>query len=123
MVIWEPLLVPVTHPRSVGGEENFQVIIPSSSAFISSAIEDNFHTLLPKDKRIERIFWAFENEVLRIWTVIDRPDFEFETKIYDAQLAFMDLIPELSCDFSVTYRFGKPADSLKPTMAVQSFPR
>jgi hypothetical protein len=122
VVIWKPLTQSVHHLRS--DEQSKQQVIPSySSEFVSSAIEDNFVNLLPKDERIERVFWAFENETLRIWTVIDRPDFEFETKIYDAQLGFMDLIPELGCDFSVIYRFDKPLSSLKPTTAVQAYPR
>jgi hypothetical protein len=122
MSVWAPLTHPVNHLRS--DEEGKPQVIPSySSGFVSSALEDNFVNLLPKDERIERVFWAFENEVLRIWTVIDNPDFEFETKIYDAQLSFMDLIPELGCDFSVIYRFGKPVSSLKPTTAVQAYPR
>jgi hypothetical protein len=122
MTIWKPLTHPVNHLRS-DEESKLQVIPSYSSGFVSSALEDNFVNLLPKDERIERVFWAFENEVLRIWTVIDTPDFEFETKIYDAQLGFMDLIPELGCDFSVIYRFGKPLNSLKPTTAVQAYPR
>lgn len=122
MPVWEPLNDTRTHLRS--DEEGKRQVIPSSSSgFVSSAIEDNFVNLLPKDERIERVFWAFENEILRIWTVIDKPDFEFETKIYDAQLAFMDLIPELGCDFSVIYRFGKPVGNLKSTTAVQAYPR
>lgn len=122
MSIWEPLIDSLAHLRS-DEEGKSQVIPASSSGFVSSALEDNFVNLLPKDDRIERVFWAFENEILRIWTVIEKPDFDFEAKIYDAQLAFMDLIPELDCDFSVIYRFGKPVGELKSTTAVQAYPR
>lgn len=119
MTAWEPVL-DSTLRRTDGQNTPF---IPSPSRFVSSAIEDNFVALLPHSPRIERVFWAFENETLRIWTVIDTPDFTFETKIYDAQLKFMDLMPEIGCDFTVIYRYGKPIDTLKPTTAVQAYPR
>lgn len=123
MNVWEPLIDgSLDHQRSdEGGKQH--VISFSSSKYISSAIEENFITLIPRDERIERVFWAFETHMLRIWTVIDRPDFEFEKKIYTAQLNFMDLLPEVECDFSVIYRFGKSFDNLKPTSAIQIFPR
>lgn len=94
----------------------------TSSSIVSSAIESNFLNLLPDKTRIERVYWAFEHEVLRIWTVIDRPDFAYEKTIYKAQQTFMDAFPELECDFSVIYRQGKKYVDIKPLASVQIFP-
>jgi hypothetical protein len=104
-------------------EEPTQSIDSSSSLFVSSAIEDNFIRLLPDNPRIECMYWSFEHQVLRIWTVIDNPDFDFESQIYDAQLKFMDLYEEVECDFSIIYRLGKPFDALKPAVATQLLPK
>ncbi|MBZ0168328.1 hypothetical protein MELA_02158 [Candidatus Methylomirabilis lanthanidiphila] len=65
---------------------------------------------LPEDQRIERVYWALEGAVVRVWTIIDRPDYEFEKSIYEAQLRFMDAFQELECDFSVIYRLGRPVE-------------
>jgi len=94
----------------------------SSSKFVSSEIQLNFLALLPNDPRIERVYWAFEQQILRIWTVVDTPDFQFEKKIYAAQLRFMDHFPELETDFCVIYRFGKSFDRLRPSSAHQILP-
>ncbi len=93
----------------------------SSSRFVSSAIEDSFLNLLPIDPRIKRVYWAFENEMLRIWTITESPDFKFDSSIYKAQQAFMDIWPELDCDFSVIYCAGKDIDSLHPTHSTQIY--
>ena len=64
----------------------------------------------PEDPRIERVYGALEGAAVRIWTIIDHPDYEFEKSIYEAQLRFMDASRELDCDFSVIYRLGKPIE-------------
>ena len=84
-----------------------------STVLITQTLGDSFVSLLPLDPRIERVYWAFEGPVLRIWTIIDQPDFSLESPIYDAQLKFMDKFPELECDFSVNYRFGKTLEEVK----------
>lgn len=97
-----------------------------SSALVSSALEQNFISLLPtQDRRIERVYWAFEKSILRIWTVIDRPDFDFEKKIYSAQLKFMEYFSDytdMEFDFSVIYRYGKNVEDIRPVNATQVLP-
>lgn len=88
--------------------------VEDSTVLITQTLGDSFVSFLPRDPRIERVYWTFEGPVLRIWTVIDQPDFSLESPIYDAQLKFMDKFPELECDFSVNYRFGKTLEEVKP---------
>jgi hypothetical protein len=94
---------------------------PNVSSTVADSVGKYFASLLPTDQRIDQIFWAFEGDLLRIWTIIDRPDFQLEIPIYDAQLQFMDRFPELECDFSVIYKFGKPLDALAPTGSTPVF--
>ena len=90
---------------------------PNLSSTMADSVGKYFASLLPKDRRIEQICWAFEGNLLRVWTIIDRPDFDFEIPIYEAELRFMDRFRDLECDFSVIYRFGKPLDHIAPTGA------
>lgn len=107
-------------PQQVSSRDN-SLSSTGSSSLISSAIEANFVALLPKrDRRIECVYWTFEKNILRIWTIIGRPDFEFEKKIYSAQLKFMEYFSEyvdMEFDFSVIYRFGKSIEDLRPVNA------
>lgn len=73
-----------------------------------------FVSFLPVDPRIENVYWISGGSVLRIWTIIDTPDYVLERPIYEAQLRFMDKFPDLECDFSVIYRFGKPVEEIRP---------
>lgn len=70
---------------------------------------------------IERVFWKVEDDRIRAWTIIDQPNLPVENEIYDAQLDFMDMFPELSCDFAVIFRQGKVPDQISPEGAKQVF--
>jgi len=87
------------------------------SSTITHSLAKFFAFFLPPDPRIERVYWAFEGSVLRIWTIIDHPDDVLEASIYEAQLRFMDKFPDLECDFSVIYRLGKPVEEVRPEEA------
>jgi len=87
--------------------------LPNISSTVTHSLAKFFVSKLPEDPRIERVYWAFEGAVLRIWTIIDNPDYEFEKSIYEAQLEFMDAFRDLECDFSVIYRLGKPVEYFK----------
>ena len=77
------------------------------------SLAEFFVSKLPEDPRIERVYWAREGAIVKIWTIIDHPDYEFEQSIYEAQLGFMDAFRDLECDFSVIYRPGKPVEYFK----------
>lgn len=81
----------------------------------------HFVGMLPKDPRIEHVYWEPEDDVLKICTIIPEPDFELEGPIYDAQLAFIDAFPTYECDFSVIYRFGKALNEVEPKGARRAF--
>lgn len=87
--------------------------LPNISSTVTHSLAEFFVSKLPRDPRIERVYWALEGTVVRIWTIIDHPDYEFEKGIYEAQLGFMDAFRELECDFSVIYRLGKPVEYFK----------
>jgi hypothetical protein len=87
--------------------------VPNISSTVTHSLAEFFVSKLPKDPRIERVYWALAGTVVRIWTIIDYPDYEFEKWIYKAQLGFMDAFRELECDFSVIYRLGKPVEYFK----------
>ena len=87
--------------------------LPNIYSTVTHSLAEFFVSKLPKDPRIERVYWALEGAVVRIWTIIDQPDYEFEKSIYEAQLGFMDAFHELECDFSVIYRLGKPVECFK----------
>jgi len=88
--------------------------LPHVSSTITNSLAKFFLSFLPVDPRIERVYWAYEVSVLRIWTIVDNPDDVVEEPIYEAQLRFMDKFPDLECDFSVIYRLGKPVEDIRP---------
>ncbi len=76
-----------------------------------------FVSLLPRDPRIERVYWLLDGTLLTVWTVIDVPDGEVQQAIYSAELRFMKGFPELDCDFTVLYRFGRSEEEIRPAHA------
>jgi hypothetical protein len=84
------------------------------STLITHSLERFFLERLPKDQRIEHVYWDSEDDVLKIWTIIPEPDLALETPIYKAQMEFIEKFPQYQCDFSVIYRFGKPLNEVSP---------
>jgi len=70
---------------------------------------------------IERIFWKVKDNRVRVWIVIDEPDLSAENRIYDAELDFMDMFPELLFDFAVIFRQGKNPAGIFPEGATRVF--
>lgn len=87
---------------------------PRVATTVTHSLEQFFVRLLPKDRRIEHVYWFSEEETLKVWTVIPEPDFSLERPLYEAQMSFMEKFQEYECDFSVIYRFGKSVDDIKP---------
>jgi hypothetical protein len=87
---------------------------PRVATTITHSLQQFFVNLLPKDPRIEHVFWFSEEETLKVWTVIPEPDFSLERPLYEAQASFMEAFPEYECDFSVIYRFGKAISDISP---------
>src|SRR5262249_30941142 len=87
---------------------------PNIADTVTHSLAAFFIALLPKDKRIEHVYWFSEDDVLKVWTVIPEPDFSVQEPIYQAQIAFMEKLPELECDFSIIFRFERPLDEIKP---------
>lgn len=84
------------------------------SSTVTHSLAQFFVASLPQSTKVERVFCAMEKTTLRVWTVLNEPDFAIEEPIYEAQLRFIDKFPEELCDFSVIYRFGKSIDELRP---------
>ena len=72
---------------------------------------------------VERVFWKAQHSRIRVWTVMDRPNVAIENQIYDAQLDFMDVFPEISFDFVVIFRQGKNQEQISPEGATEVFVR
>lgn len=87
---------------------------PNVATTVTHSLEQFFVGILPKDDRIEHVYWAAEDDILKIWTVIPEPDFLLEAPLYEAQMAFIEKFPEYQCDFSVIYRFGKSLNDIAP---------
>lgn len=99
--------------------DEFPSLRPHVYSNVSNSLGKFFVSFLPCDARIRDVLWAFEPPFLRIWTVIDQPDFEFEKLIYEAERRFLDKIDDdYACDFTVVYVFGKPIARIRPTGAV-----
>ena len=86
----------------------------NNATLVTYSLERFFVEMLPDDARIERVYWTWGEEALRIWAVIPEPDFSIQEPIYEAQLAFMDKFPEYLFDFHIIYRFGRPHEAVKP---------
>jgi hypothetical protein len=101
-------------PETVTTAPDADFYLPDVSDSVADSLASYFATFLPSDSRIETIYWSFEGSILRVWTIIDEPDFEIEQPIYEAQLRFMEKFPDVECDFSVIYRFGKRLEDIRP---------
>lgn len=76
---------------------------------------------VPTDPRVEHVYWFSEDDVLKVWIVIPELDFDLQDKIYDAQMFFMEKLPEYQCDFSVIYRLDRPLADIQPQGARMVF--
>lgn len=81
---------------------------------VTASLARYFVSYLPKDHRIERVYWEFEDDILTIWTVINEPDYQLQPRIYRAELEFMSKFPTIHCDFAVIYRFDKEIADIRP---------
>ena len=95
---------------------------PSQRSHVYSTVSNSlgrfFVSFLPQDTRIRDVLWGFEPPFLRIWTIMDEPDFEFERHIYAAERRFIEKLEDIACDFAVIYAFGKAVDDIRPEGAV-----
>lgn len=74
-------------------------------------------------REVEAIFWRKAADAIRVWTVIDQPNLDVENQIYDAELALMDLLPDLRFDFLVIFRQGKDTRQISPEGSTRIFSR
>lgn len=99
--------------------DEFPSLRPYVYSNVSNSLGKFFVSFLPRDARIRDVLWTFEpNFLLRVWTVVDEPDFEFEKHIYEAERSFLDKIDDVACDFTIVYAFGKPISDIRPTGAI-----
>lgn len=87
---------------------------PSEFTNVANSLAKFFLERLPKDNRIEHVYWFSEDDVLKVWIVIPEPDFNLEEPVYAAQMWFIEKFPDLACDFYVIYRFGKSVKDIEP---------
>ena len=99
---------------------------PSSGyvqTIVSASVAEYFVSFLPAaDARLIAVFWTFEGAMLRVWTVIEQSDFDFERCIYQAELQFMRRFPTVQCDFYVAFQDGRRLSEVAPTDAHRVFP-
>ncbi len=94
---------------------------PDIATTVTHSLARFFATLLPKDPKIEHVYWFAEEDVLKVWTIIPEPDFDLQGPIYDAQMRFMEKLPEYMCDFSVIFRSEKSLNDIEPQGAYRLF--
>lgn len=90
---------------------------------ISDSLKQLFVSRISHLVEVELVFWRAEENRVRVWTVMDEPRLEVENQIYDAQLQFMDLFPEILFDFAVIFRQGKSREQILPSGATKVFAR
>lgn len=66
---------------------------------------------------VERIFIRKGDDFFRVWVVVPTMDLALEDQIYESQCAFMDRFRDIAFDFTVIFREGKDAASIKPSGA------
>lgn len=106
-------------PSTVTNREPWQQNI-SDSVFHS--VESLFARQLSGIRGIERIFVRKDDDFFRVWVVVPTMDLALEDQIYAAQLAFMDRFKDITFDFTVIFREGKDAASIRPSGARLVYP-
>jgi hypothetical protein len=93
------------------------VVAQGSHNVVSASIAANFARLLPKSRLVECVAWAWEGNVLRVWTVITQRDRETQRQVYRAESQFLDVYANRLCDFSIVFRENRPMHEMLPTSA------
>lgn len=84
---------------------------------VSKSIARNFARLLPNSPLIERVAWAWEGDVLRLWTVVAHRDRQLQRNIYRAESQFLEACGGRLCDFVVVFRDDRNLADLLPSRA------
>lgn len=70
---------------------------------------------------IEGLYVRKDPDYYRIWTILNEPDVTIEDRIYEVQIRFMEQL-DIPCDFTVIFRQGRDAASLRPSGALRIRP-
>jgi hypothetical protein len=97
--------------------EGRTVVPRGTHTVVSASIAQNFARLLPRSAMVECVAWAWEGNVLRVWTVLSHRDRTLQKQIYRAESLFMDGIGNRPCDFNVVFRESRSLAELVPTKA------
>jgi hypothetical protein len=89
---------------------------------VTTHLYDEFVKQIKELSKVKKVFWAFEADYLRVWTVIDGPNEEVQEKIYQAELEFMDTFPKITCDFVVLFQPNDECAVVRPQSAYQVYP-
>ncbi len=68
----------------------------------SVALNTFCHTVLQLPE-VKKVAFKERGERISVWTFVDNPSHEVLAKIYAAELAFRDAIPDIIFDFAVKY--------------------
>jgi hypothetical protein len=110
-VWWKPT-------RSVSSNEGCFLWSDTLAESLAARLREKFSSI----SGIEKIFVRRDKDFYRVWTVIPDMDIDLEDRIYDTQLAIIDLFPETKFDFSVVFRRERGRDWFSPYGAAQIFP-
>ena len=107
------------HQVDVQADRSDLLSYQSSSRYVqtivSASLADFFVSFLPtEDARLKAVFWQFEGAVLRICTIIESDDFEFERAIYGAERKFLEKFPDVPSDFYVIFQQGRGLEEIRP---------
>jgi hypothetical protein len=114
-------LIPVI--QSVGVDRTYHSFSTDSSGDIMEMMRRIFIEKLTEISEIEYIYSVQDDEIVRVWSIINRHNKAIKKRIYDQEYDILDRLPIISFDFHVLVREDRPVNEMAPTGAELVFQR
>ncbi len=113
----------VDSAQSVDEDKTYHNFSTDSSGDIMKTMQRVFIEKLTEIPEIEYIYSAQDNDIIRVWSIINRHSKAIKKRIYDREYDILDKFSVISFDFQVLVREDRPVNEMAPTGADLVFQR
>ncbi len=109
--------------QSVDPDRTYHNVSTDSSGDIMEMMRRVFIKKLTEIPEIEYIYSVQDDDIIRVWSIINRHNKAIKKRIYDREYDILDKLPIISFDFHVLVRENRPVNEMAPTGAELVFQR
>ncbi len=113
----------ITTVQSAGADRRYHNFSTDSSGDIMEIMQRVFIEELTEIPEIEYIYSVQDNDIVRVWSIINNHNKAIKKSIYDREYNILDKLPVISFDFHVLVREDRPVNEMAPTGAKLIFRR